>query len=175
MDDFKRAVVDDLPLARAPHPGWVTPPKGVYKINVDRATSNDGRNFGIGVIIRNDRGQQIAALCKILQAQYSVELVEAIAMEHGVLLAQEMECSYVIFGVNSLSVIQAINDSNTSSDYDHIVREIQLARASFASCSFHHLKRDYNKVAHELAKHANRCNSTHVWKGVTHLLLLWRL
>lgn len=130
VDDFKRAIVNDVPLARAPHPGWVTPPKGVYKINGDGATSNDGRNFNIGVIIRNERGQQIATPCKILQAQYSAELVKAIAMKQGVLLAQEMECSYVIFGVNSLSVIQAINDSNTSSDYDHIVQEIQLARTS---------------------------------------------
>lgn len=65
-------------------------------------------------------------------------------MKQGVLLAQETECSYVIFGVDSLSVIQAINDSNTSSDYDHIVQEIQLACASFASCSFHRLKMDYN-------------------------------
>ena len=47
-------------------------------------------------------------------------------MEQGVLWAQEMECSHVIFEADALSVIQAINDNNTGSDYGHIARKFSL-------------------------------------------------
>lgn len=74
-----------------------------------------------------------------------------------VLLAQEMELSNVIFKTDALSVIQAISQDLSGSEMGHLIQAIQLAKASFNSCSFHHLKRDYNRVAHELAQFA-KCN-----------------
>ena len=46
---------------------------GMYKVNVDGATSEDGKPSSIGVIIRDSRSE-----------------TETIAIEKGVLLAKEM-------------------------------------------------------------------------------------
>ena len=59
-------------------------------IIVDGASANDGSNSSIRVIIRDDKGHPIAALSKVLQAHYLAKVVEMLALEQGVLLAQEM-------------------------------------------------------------------------------------
>ena len=41
--------------------GWSPPPLGIYKVNVNGATSNDGQPSSIGVIIRISKGETIAA------------------------------------------------------------------------------------------------------------------
>ena len=98
---------------------------------MDGATSEHDKKSNIGFIIRDSKGQLIAALSKLLQAQYPTELVEVMAMDQGVFLAQEMHLTHVIFEANALSVIQAINNT-TGNDFGHIIQEIQQARNTFA-------------------------------------------
>ena len=62
-------------------------------------------------------------------------------------------------------------------DIGHLHQGINSILETFNCWKIQHLKRDYNKVAHELASYA-RCNGTYqVWKGidppmVQHLLQL---
>ena len=77
--------------------GWRAPPSGMYKINVDGATSNDGRPSSVGVIIRDSKGKPVATLNKVLQGQYSGLESEIVALENGILLVKEMSLSQVIF------------------------------------------------------------------------------
>ena len=79
-----------------PSSGWETPPQGVFKINADGATSNLRKNSSIGVIIRDCNGHVVAALSKYLQGRFATDQVEALAVEQGVLLAQELQLSRVI-------------------------------------------------------------------------------
>jgi len=67
--------------------GWTPPSPGIFKVNVDGATSKDGRNSSVGVIIRDSCGAVIAASCKYLQGQFLVVEVQAIAVENGILLS----------------------------------------------------------------------------------------
>lgn len=62
---------------------WTAPPSGYCKINVDGTTSQDHKPSSIGAIIRNSNGLVTAAISKTLPVQYSVEEVEAIALEIG--------------------------------------------------------------------------------------------
>ena len=66
------------------------PPVGMYKINVDGATSEDGRPSSIGMIIRDSKSETIAAMCMSLPGQYTSLETETIVVEKGVLLAKEM-------------------------------------------------------------------------------------
>ena len=66
---------------------WKAPPTGVYKVNVDVAAIGDGRSLGVGVVIRNNKGESIAALCKPLSRQFSSLETKVLALEHGILLA----------------------------------------------------------------------------------------
>ena len=71
--------------------GWVAPPPGFFKINVDGSSSLDGQGvLGVGVIIRDAKGGVIATLSKALPMHYLAEWTELFAMEQGVLLAREM-------------------------------------------------------------------------------------
>ena len=83
---------------------------------------------------------------------FSVEITEAIALQEGVVLALEMRISYVIFESGALSIIQAINEGNLGGELGLIIQSIRDISSSFSWCSFQHLKRDGNRVAHELTK-----------------------
>ncbi|KAK9995578.1 hypothetical protein SO802_020264 [Lithocarpus litseifolius] len=80
----QKAAITDLSSPRpALSSHWSPPPPGVLKINVDGASSDLDGTSSIGVIIRDCKGEAIAALCKPLQSHYSAELVEVLAMEHA--------------------------------------------------------------------------------------------
>ena len=69
---------------------WIPPSLGLCKINVDGALSHTKKLAGIGVVIRDHRGQILAALCRKIRAQLGVLEVEAKAYKAGVLLARHL-------------------------------------------------------------------------------------
>ena len=70
---------------------WRKLPDGVFKINTDGAAADDGRRSSIGVVIRDCRGQVVAALCRVLSGCFTVDETEVLAIEAGILLAKEMD------------------------------------------------------------------------------------
>ena len=88
-------------------------------------------------------------------------------MEQGIFLARELQLSQVMLESDALSVINAINDSTFGTSYGHIIQDISHAQSSFDFCSFKHLNRSFNFVAHELAQFARKNGFVHLWKGVT--------
>ncbi|XP_065622475.1 uncharacterized protein LOC136064535 [Quercus suber] len=155
---------------------WKSPPTDFYKINTDAAAFDDGRNSCIGVVIRDNKGKVLAALSKVLTASFSAKASKALAMQEGVLLATETDFSHAIFESDALSIIQAINDSFHSGELGHIIRNIREVSAAFIWCSFHHLKREGKRVAHELARVARNSGASQVWKRsfltfVEHLII----
>lgn len=167
LEDFRKAASFDFSLPRQPSTSWEPPPQGIFKINVGGATSNQGSNSSIGLIIRDFKGQVIAALSKYLQGRFVVDQVEALAMEQGVLLAQELQLASVILERDALNVIQAINDNFSGSELGHILQGIQIVSKKFESCTFKYLNREFNVLAHELAQLAHRNESSDLRKGVT--------
>ncbi|XP_075659049.1 uncharacterized protein LOC142628904 [Castanea sativa] len=137
-DDFVCSASWDLSQPRALPTSWVPPPTGVHKINVDGASPNVESFSSVGVVIRDCMGQVVAALCKPLQACFPAELTEIMALEQGILLAMELQ----------------------------LPRGILQASNSFESCLYKHVSRKSNTVAHELAQHARRTGTQHLWKGV---------
>lgn len=72
------------------------------------ATTDDGRRSSISVVIRDFRGKAVAALCRVLPGNFSVEETETLALEVGILLAKEMDLHQIIVESNSLLVVQSI-------------------------------------------------------------------
>ena len=145
---------------------WVPPPSGFHKINVDGASSELDSFSSVGVVIRDCKGDVVAALCKPLQARFSAELTEVFALEHGILLAQELHLARVIVESDSLNAVRAINEGATGGSLGHILQGILQVSVSFESCLFKHINRSFNTVAHELAQHARRSSLHRLWKGV---------
>ena len=167
VEDFKKAYSWDFPSLPFPQSGWAAPLPGYYKVNVDGASSIDGSGIsGVGVIIRDEFGEVVAAMCKALPMHYPAEWTKFLALEHGVLLAKELNISKVIFESDASSVISAITQAYKGGIMGHLVQSIQSMKSFFFCCSFYHVKRDYNMAAHELAQFA-KCNQTSsLWKGV---------
>ncbi|KAK9986840.1 hypothetical protein SO802_031791 [Lithocarpus litseifolius] len=87
LNDYNVAATVNLLRQQPSEIGWCAALANMHKINVDGATSEDGRPLSVGVVIRDCRGMVVAASAKLLPAQYGVEVTEALAVEEGVLLA----------------------------------------------------------------------------------------
>ncbi|KAK7849904.1 putative ribonuclease h protein [Quercus suber] len=166
LEDFKKAASLDIIPPRHSQIRWEAPPLGVFKINVDGATSDQGRNSSIGVIIRDSNGLVVAALNKYLPGRFAADQVEALALEQGILLAGDLQLSRVILECDELAVIQALNDNSTGNELGHILQGIRRVSESFEFCTFQHVNRTFNVVAHELAQLARREESSCMWYGV---------
>ena len=143
---------------------------------MDGATSEDGRPSCIGVIIRDSKSETIAAMCLSLPGQYSSLETETIAVEKGILLAKE-RLQHILLETDTLTVVQSLAAGDKRGSLGHFIQGISENLSFFSIWQINHLRRDCNKVAHELAQFAKRSGTNQVWKGVSppmvqHLLQL---
>ena len=76
-----------------------------------------------------------------------------------------------------LTVAQSLATSDKDGCLGHLIQGISENLRSFIVWQINHLRRDCNKVAHELAQFAKRSGTNQLWKGVSppmvqHLLQL---
>ena len=83
---------------------WSPPPLDRYKINVDGAVFKAQKAAGVGVLIRDCRGQVIAALSKKINAPLGPLESEAKAVEARVQFAREIGIHDFIIEGDSLTV-----------------------------------------------------------------------
>ena len=88
---------------------------------MDGTSFDDGRPSSIGVIIRDSNGHIATAMCKSLQACHPIETIEAIAIENGMLLAQEVQVFRIIIDSDALSIVQSINSKKFGGEFGHIL------------------------------------------------------
>ncbi|XP_030936552.1 uncharacterized protein LOC115961769 [Quercus lobata] len=123
VEEFTCSTSWDFGLVRPASSRWSPPPPGVFKVNVDGASSEQEGSSSVGVVIRDFNGQVVAALCLPLQSYFSTELSEVFALEQGVLFAQELQLPRIIVEFDALAVIQAVNDKATGSIFGHLIQE----------------------------------------------------
>ena len=109
---------------------------------------------------------KVGALIGVI-TQFNICYPLDLALEQGVLLAQEMQLARVLFECDATNVINTVNDSATGTPFGHIIQDIIKAQSSFYFCSFRHLNRAFNFAAHELASFASRNGSFQIWRDVT--------
>ena len=66
----------------------------------------------------------VATFCKALPVHYPAKLTKFFALEHGVLLAQEMNISKVIFESDASFVISTISQASNGGVMGHLVHSI---------------------------------------------------
>ena len=143
---------------------WTPPDLGVYRLNFDGAIFEGSARVGLGVVVRDVEGMIIAAMCQNIQLPSLVDLVEALATRRAILFAQELCLAHVVVEGDSLKVITAINNPQKNrTQWGHVVEDIKKASSWFQTCSFCHLYREGNSLAHSLAKRAVLSADLDVW------------
>ena len=78
--------------------------------------------------------------------------MEALATSRAVSFAKELSIHQMVVEGDSLQVIQAINEARPGRTmYGHVINDIRFLSSSI-SCSFLHVKRKCNRLAHSLAR-----------------------
>ena len=93
----------------------------------------------------------------------SVDLVEALATRRAISFAKELSIHQIVIEGDSLWAIQAINEARPiRTMYGRVVDDIIFLPSS-VSCSFLHVKRKGNRLAHALACRVISSTNLNVW------------
>ena len=136
---------------------WSPPEQGCYKVNVDGTVFTKRELTGIGVIIRDNTGEVVTAMCKRMAVPLGALETETKAMKIGVHFAAEVGIRDAIFEGDSLTIYNTLHGlGSMSAAIQNIVTGILRQAQSFRSFAFSHIKRQGNVPAQVLAQHA--CN-----------------
>ena len=174
VEDFRATCLTEgqkaQPAPRAKH--WNPPPQGMYKVNIDAVVFKEQRCCGIGVIIRNEKGQMMGALCKKVAAPWGSLEAEAKAAETGILLAWDLGLKDIVVEGDYELVMFALKGSvNPALVIQKIVEGSQRCLSHFKTWRAEHVKRNNNGAAHLLARNALYVDDCVIWVEDTPLVI----
>ena len=121
---------------------WKPPDLEWYKVNVDSAVFKHRKKAGIGVVIRDETGEVIAALSKIVNAPLGAVEIEALAMETRVSFARDVGIREAVFEGDSLIICKALQgDRGLPSSIQNVLEGTLELTLGFRSFAFSHVKR----------------------------------
>ncbi|XP_065637841.1 uncharacterized protein LOC112004800 [Quercus suber] len=132
---------------------WQPPPESVFKLNFDAAVFLGLNRSGYGAVIRNEKGEVMAAMAAKGPEVFCSEEAELLACRKAIEFAVDASFSeLVIEGDNSFAMkaISTLKDDqsmlgNVIGDIQHLLRNLQWERID---C----IRRRGNCVAHVLAQ-----------------------
>jgi hypothetical protein len=147
---------------------WRKPSTGVIKANCDANLTVEGW-CGLGAVFRDDSGEILASATWLLPGLNDPATVEACALYNTVLLAIDCCFNRVVFEVDSSQVANGMNAAFPipRSYFGNFIQGVQVNRACFQQCSFTHIGRQANSVAHALAHLAHSVPNC-IWMEDTH-------
>ncbi|KAL2944155.1 hypothetical protein RDABS01_032502 [Bienertia sinuspersici] len=86
---------------------WRAPPTGVVRINTD-AEVREGRGVGLGVALRNERGQLLGVGVRRIAGTFRPELAEAWAASFGVEVARRLNYARVELECDAINVVKDV-------------------------------------------------------------------
>ena len=143
---------------------WQPPLPDVYKLNFDAALFLGMNKTSIGTIIRNDKGEVMAAMFAVEPGVENSEEAELMACRRSLEFAVDAGFSRLIIEGDNANVIQAISSSlpNNSvlgcvvDDIHHLIHGLSWARTN-------QIRRGGNTVVHVLAQFARNLVEDLIW------------
>ena len=83
-----------------------------------------------------------------------MEEVKALVIECGLILTREQKLPQIILESNALTAINSVTAVETNGSLGHVYQGILNLLSFFSSWRIKHVKREYNKAAHEPAQYA---------------------
>lgn len=128
---------------------WTPPPNNKVKVNVDAAVKEDRKSAGLGVVIRNHRGQVLAAAVKSMNFQGNAAIAEAHAVKWGMEVAKDLSLSNVIIDTDCKNVADLANKKvSNRTEIWWTMSDIYKNTQDFQLISFQHVPRKCNGFAH---------------------------
>ena len=138
--------------------------KNFYKVNTNGGTNKARQCPGIRVVIRDYRGQLMAALSSMIPNLFEVEVVEALALRREIILADEIGIRRIILESDAEKVVRAFkSDHEDLSDLSLIIDDCKAFAINFLSFDCCFVRRSSNQCAHVFAKHGTLIDSEEVW------------
>ncbi|CAL1398877.1 unnamed protein product [Linum trigynum] len=134
--------------------GWLAPPRGWMKLNVDGASAGNPGIAGAGGLIRDDQGRWIAGFVAKI-GETSAALAELWAIRHGLDIAWRRRCTSLIVESDSQLAIQLIKDrQDPIHPYAGILMSIRRLLSQDWLVNIVHTYREGNRAADWLSKHS---------------------
>ena len=166
LEVFQQANSDDATHFRDPpysRVQWSPPAEGEIKVNFDGAQFRDMGNAGLGVVIRNSRGQALASLSEQASLPFSPDITEALVATGTISFTQGLGFTSFILEGDSANIIKTLKSKEASlSSFGHILSSAKSMMAN-GNIRFSHVGRMGNMVAHNLAQHARHVRGFSVW------------
>ena len=143
---------------------WKPPSSLVYKLNFDAATSPSLRTSGFGAVIRNEKGEVMAAYAARGPPVTDSKETEALACCKAMEFAMDAGFSDLIIEGDNAEVMKAISSPRVNcSRLGHIYDDIRCLTAGVRAWSTSWVRRSANGVAHSLAQFAREIENEIVW------------
>ncbi|XP_073148277.1 MADS-box transcription factor 47-like [Henckelia pumila] len=144
---------------------WIPPPTDVYKANFARANFQEMNASGTGVVVRNWRGEFMAAQARFLPEQTDENSVSSMAAKSAVEFAVEYSFTSIILEGDLHDTINILesSDENNPPDSSCTLQEAKSYAKQLDLCSFSHVERSGNIAAHMVAQYAINVEDEAVW------------
>ncbi|KAF5481399.1 hypothetical protein F2P56_002053 [Juglans regia] len=144
---------------------WNPPTEPFCKLNFDGAYDAEGSLMGLGIVVRNFRGE-VEIVVSAPRSYYvcSAFTVECYALMSGIQLCLEMNMHQVLFEHDAKQVIDGVKGCNSDLSWEgQLIDDIQVLMSAQARWDTCFVRRDGNKAAHMAAKLGLYLESESVW------------
>ncbi|KAK3229054.1 hypothetical protein Dsin_000935 [Dipteronia sinensis] len=135
-------------------------------MNIDAALDAESGRVGVGIIIRNHLGEVMASSAQSVDAGYSPQVAEALAIFRGLIFARDSGLLPCSVESDAQVIVNLINSDDTPlslSEVGLIVSDINRFVGSVRGCSISFVPRTANQAAHGLAKFSLSANFDSFW------------
>ena len=143
---------------------WTPPKQGWYKVNTDGAVFKEARCCGIGVVVRNEIGQTMGALCRKLELPLGALEVETKVVEEGVQFSRDLSLGKIVVESDFQVVINSLRTPGLSqSCVQKVIDGIRMDLCYFTAWEASHMCRSCNNAAQLLARYAMFITDYDIW------------
>ena len=145
---------------------WLPPPRRNYKLNVDASYDSASRKASFGAVLRDASSKvQIAAVSKVEDVDSPLQ-AELMAILFGLQVTSEQEFKEILVESDCLLAVQEIlRRQDSLCEWGSILMDIQDRSLEFNQCSFRHINRFANVLAHNLSKVYCEVGEHNIWRN----------